>query len=339
MADSVGSAVPAMGGFNVLSGMASSMWNDMLLSNDEKRRFRMQNSLMRNQNALLRENNRSAASDYVTGLKLAGLNPALAHSGNFSPAQPSQGSVSSGGASASPVDFASVAQMLSSAKLADAEAAKASEDARSVKISNDNAESANKAVSSRLSSMASEILRNAKDKPRDSVNLAVDILQNQDLLNRGYVQGLGDYLSWRRNHSKASQEQVENAFWQDVWTQRNSDSSIASAVADLPAWEKEKLFKELEYTTTQIARLESDQSLDENRRELIMQQVAQSRAQMEKIISSDVSGNFSRGDYARGTLELVVMFIQALGGALGLRLGKGVPNSTTYNTTNIIQKE
>lgn len=330
-------AMPAM---NVLGNMANSMWNDMMLSRDEKRRWRMGNAQMRLQYNLNRQLAQNAASDAVQGYKAAGVSPALASAGKFTTqsVSPTAGPAS-GGASAGPVDFASVAQMLSSAKLADAEASKASEDARATKISNDNAEAANKAVRSRLSAMASEILRTPKDKPRDVVNFAVDILQNSDLLSRGYMQGLGDYLAWRRNHSKASEEQVENAFWQDVWTQRNDDSSIASAVADLPAYDKEKLLKEIEYTTTQIARLESDQSLDEQRRDMLLQQIEQSKASMEKIISSDVSGNFSRGEYTRGVLELVVMFVEALGAAVGLRFGKGVPNNTTYNTTNIIRRE
>lgn len=328
----------AMGGFQFISNMANSMFNDMLLERDEKRREKSSLRMMNAQNDLLRENNRSAASDYVTGLKLAGLNPALAHAGNFSPAQPSQGNVSSGGAEMPPVDIASLVTASSNAKVADAQARNLEAQNSLIKAQAQNvqADTNNKNASLRgveaesgsklidynrkresdaqarrnMLYFAQSIIDEYDDYSDSEVDFAYSLLRNKDLLNSGTLDGLNAFVNYRRNYSVADKELAVNAFERSVADLKNSNG-VASKIYDMDVHNRELLFRQVQKVAEEISKIRADTDLSKEQKKKVVQEANRASVDAEKIISSDVSGNFSRGEYKRAFLEVLVKFLDA----------------------------
>lgn len=335
----------AMAGFNVLGNMANSMWNDQMLARDEKRRYNANIREMQAQNLLLRRNSKEAASDYVTGLKLAGLNPALAHAGNFSPAQPSQGSLGSGGAETPPVDVASLMTASSNAKVANAQAdnlkaqnALIREQAKNVKADTHNkyldswnkdasyrgifADSTSKEIDAKrkaesdaqarrnLLRLADEIISNYGEYDDSAVDFAYSLMRNKHLISTGTLDGLNAFVNFRRNYSSADKELAQNAFDRAVADLKNSQG-VASQIYDMDVKNRDFLLRNVEKVATEIAKLEADTELSKEQKNKVVEDAKRASADAERIISSDVSGNFSRGDYKRAFIELLVRFLDA----------------------------
>lgn len=335
----------AMAGYNVLGNMANSMWNDRMLAVDEKRRYRYSIAGMHQQNLLLRKNAQEAASDYVTGLRLAGLNPALAHAGSFSPAQPSQGSVGSGGAETPPVDVASLMTASSNAKVASAQAdnlkaqnALIREQAKNVKADTHSkyldawnkdasyrgisADSASKEIDVKrktesdaqarrnLLRLADEIISNYEDYDDSAVDFAYSLMRNKDLISTGTLDGLNAFVNFRRNFSSADKELAQNAFERAVAELKNSQG-VASKIYDMDVKNRDLLLRNVEKVASEIAKLEADTELSKEQKNKVVEDAKRASADAEKIISSDVSGNFSRGDYKRAFVELLVRFLDS----------------------------
>lgn len=329
-----------MSGVQVLGNMATSMFNDMLLERDEKRREKSSLRMMQAQNDLLRENNRNAASDYVTGLKLAGLNPALAHAGNFSPAQPSQGNVSSGGAEMPPVDIASLVTASSNAKVANAQARnlEAQNDLIKAQAQNVQADTNNKNASLRgveaesgsklidynrkresdaqakrnMLYFAQSIINEYEDYSDSEIDFAYSLLRNKDLLNSGTLDGLNAFVSYRRNYSLADKELAVNAFERSLADLKNSNG-VASKIYDMDVYHRELLLRQVQKVAEEIGKIRADTDLSKEQKKKVIQEANRASVDAEKIISSDVSGNFSRGEYKRAFLEVLVRFLDAFG--------------------------
>lgn len=327
-----------LSGVQVLGNMATSMFNDMLLERDEKRREKSSLRMMQAQNDLLRENNRNAASDYVTGLKLAGLNPALAHAGNFSPAQPSQGNVSSGGADVPPVDIASLVTASSNAKVASAQARnlEAQNDLIKAQAQNVQADTNNKNASLRgveadsgsklidynrkretdaqarrnMLYFAQSIIDEYEDYSDSEVAFAYSLLRNKDLLNSGTLDGLNAFVNYRRNYSSADKELAVNAFERALADLKNS-SGLASKIYDMDVHNRELLLRQVQKVAEEIGKIRADTDLSKEQKQKVIQDAKRASADAEKIISSDVSGNFDRGDYSRAFTELLVTFLRS----------------------------
>lgn len=335
-----------MSGVQVLGNMATSMFNDMLLERDEKRRENSSLRMMNAQNDLLRENNRNAASDYVTGLKLAGLNPALAHSGNFSPAQPSQGNVSSGGAEMPPVDIASLVTASSNAKVANAQARnlETQNDLIKAQVQNVQADTNNKNAGlpgvqadsdSKLIELkrkresdaqarrnmlyfAQSIIDEYEDYSDSEVDFAYTLLRNKDLLNTGTLDGLNAFVNYRRNYSSADKELAVNAFERSLADLKNS-SGLASKIYDMDVHNRELLLRQVQKVAEEIGKIRSDTDLSKEQKKKVIEDAKRASADAEKIISSDVSGNFSRGDFKRAFAELLVSFLKSFAEASARR--------------------
>lgn len=327
-----------MSGVQVLGNMATSMFNDMLLERDEKRREKSSLRMMEAQNDLLRENNRNAASDYVTGLKLAGLNPALAHAGNFSPAQPSQGNVSSGGAEMPPVDIASLVTASSNAKVANAQARnlEAQNDLIKAQVQNVHADTNNKNASFRgveaesgsklidynrkresdaqakrnMLYFAQSIINEYEDYSDSEIEFAYSLLRNKDLLNTGTLDGLNAFVNYRRNYSTADKELAVNAFERSLADLKNSNG-VASKIYDMDVQNRELLLRQVQKVAEEISKIRADTDLSKEQKKKVIQEANRASVDAEKIISSDVSGNFSRGEYKRAFLEVLVKFLDA----------------------------
>lgn len=334
-----------MSGVQVLGNMATSMFNDMLLERDEKRREKSSLRMMNAQNDLLRENNRNAASDYVTGLKLAGLNPALAHAGNFSPAQPSQGNVSSGGAEMPPVDIASLVTASSNAKVANAQARNLETQNRNLETQNDlikaqvrnvladtnnknaglrgvEADSDSKLIDltrkretdaqarRNMLYFAQSIIDEHEDYSDSEVEFAYSLLRNKDLLNTGTLDGLNAFVSYRRNYSSADKELAVNAFERSLADLKNSNG-LASKIYDMDVFHRELLLRQVQKVAEEIGKIRADTDLSKEQKKKVIQDAYRASVDAEKIISSDVSGNFSRGEYKRAFLEVLVRFLDA----------------------------
>lgn len=329
-----------LSGVQVLGNMATSMFNDMLLERDEKRREKSSLRMMQAQNDLLRENNRNAASDYVTGLKLAGLNPALAHAGNFSPAQPSQGNVSPGGAEVPPVDIASLVTASSNAKVANAQARNLEAQNSLIKAQTQNvqADTNNKNAGLRgveadsdskllelkrkreadaqakrnMLYFAQSVIDEYEDYSDSEVAFAYSLLRNKDLLNSGTLDGLNAFVSYRRNYSSADKELAVNAFERSLADLKNS-SGLASKIYDMDVHNRELLLRQVQKVAEEIAKIRADTDLSKEQKKKVIQEANRASVDAEKIISSDVSGNFSRGEYKRAFLEVLVRFLDAFG--------------------------
>ena len=337
----------AMAGFNFLGNMATSMWNDQMLARDEKRRYNASSRLMEKQNTLLRRNNREAAQDYVTGLKLAGLNPALAHAGNFSPAQPSQGNVGSGGAETPPVDVATLMTAGSNAKIADAQAKNleaqnalikaqarnvqadthnknldawtkdasyggVSADTKSKEIDVKRKEEADAQAKRNLMYLADEIIDNYEDYPDSSVEFAYAMKRNKDLISTGTLDGLNAFIQMRRNFSNADRELAQNAFDRAV-ADLKSSNGVAGKIYDMDVQKRELLLRNIQKVADEIGKIRADTELSKEQKKMVAEQAKRASADAERIISSDVSGNFDRGEYKRAVLELLVKFLDTVG--------------------------
>lgn len=336
-----------MSGVQVLGNMATSMFNDMLLERDEKRREKSSLRMMNAQNDLLRENNRNAASDYVSGLKLAGLNPALAHAGNFSPAQPSQGNVSSGGAEMPPIDVASLVTASSNAKVANAQARnlEAQNDLIKAQTHNVQADTNNKNASLRgleadsgsklidynrkreadaqarrnMLYFAQSIIDDYEDYSDSEVSFAYSLLRNKELLNSGTLDGLNAFVNYRRNYSTADKELAVNAFERSLADLKNSNG-VASKIYDMDVQNRELLLRQVQKVAEEIAKIRSDTELSKEQKRKVIQDAKRASADAERIISSDVSGNFSRGEFKRAFAELLVSFLKSFAEVSARRL-------------------
>ena len=183
---------------------------------------------------------RNSARNMVEGYKMAGLSPALASGGNFSPA--SMPSAPMQNKQAPQMDLASAVQAAKAVELADAQSDNLGEQTRALKIDNDRKE--------QQDSNYNAIMTNTIEKWRDALpegdymrDVYDDILAEPEKFNKGSFDALKDATDFSAFVREAV-ARAESANLRALVARKQSEGGIYAVLAKMPEAELNALYKE-----------------------------------------------------------------------------------------------
>lgn len=200
-------------------------------------------------NKLARENAEMEPLLKVRGMKLAGLNPALANGGSFSGLAPAQGSTSASPLSMQSPDFSKLAQN----SLIEAQTRNLESQTRSKNIENkreiDKDLSANAQFRAQLENWL-------KTEPEDSDKYASAkwLLAQDSVFSLGSIEGSERAMQWREAYSRTTANEVGNKFAQLV-SEAKIKGQVPEVLAKLDHWQLKKLGVDLAEAQTRILAL------------------------------------------------------------------------------------
>lgn len=239
------------------------------------------------------------ASNQTKGLQMAGLNPALASEGKFSPASVSAPSVPN--MPFPSVDFAQSSLMSAEAKKAEAEA-------ESIKIDNENKLDANMTAVYNLENFFNGLQREALEDGD------LDLAENYSRLSSqvgsvGALRSLHDYFNmadssvqYRLHHidyqftSKVVDEQLKKGYFRDV--------------AKLPRTERLKFAKEIDHLNHVIKNLDMSTVKTSHDITLTDAEIERVKYLARQINNSDVNSMVAEGKYAQAAAVIATHWIE-----------------------------
>lgn len=295
---------------------------------------------------LAREARRNSAMDNVAGLKAAGLSPVLATGGSF-------GSVSSGGSASAPTlpsargglgklalesqrYHDSERELMSSNSLnlrADAELKR--EEARGMRIDNDNKDSANKVTSSLINDTLNDLIVNGKETSR-SYNWAVAIKNSLDnnQFNMGVLNGFKAFLSGKNDINEYKVNELTNLFSYKILANQVYNQKLIDTLASVPAEQAEQI-KEVTsqlFIKTSLLMAQLDQTNAETANIKAQKRVIEETARnLDTLIRSthhkDLISMWEDGEYSNLFFGSIIQMLQSapsfIGGVVGGKIGSG----------------
>lgn len=258
---------------------------------------------------------RDSAQNVVAGYKMAGLSPALASSGNFSPA-----SMPSAPLGSSEVPKSSLLESMalsSQMKLQDAEARKTEAEAeeKEIEVKRKGDEDATYALN-----MKQFFLQQAKDAPsvelRDFYNKMADVTAS-----KGSAQGLAGYFDLQGKSYKTRADIITDkvrAYVEDfrLGQVRSEDlkNPLFAALVKMPEKQLEKTIQEIGYLGAMTEYYNTMKDLGKKDVELTTEEIEQIKAMTEHIKNTDVKQLIDKGDYKGAAIAFLCLILEAFAG-------------------------
>lgn len=234
-----------------------------------------------------------AAKNTVEGYKLAGLNPALAANGNFSPAIGGSPAVSTSAPQMSAPDIAALQLSDANSRLANAQAEKAEVEAERMRHEDAGSNSVLKSTAERILNDSAHPLSDSDRAYWESVKLAAE----DGKFNLGDVQSQHNLENLVQNHSKTFDE-----VYSKLYSERLMKAYLSHDVPETMANMKEAEFKQLALTLGKISaetlKLNSDVTLNVAKQREIEAHIQELLAQAKSIYHGDIASMWQAGDYS-----------------------------------------
>lgn len=300
-------------GFSMSGKMAESgvnaMLSDRMDARHQGREATLNSRSMAHAQQLNLKNLQQAPSAYVQGLKSAGINPALALSGQVPVGQSPSALGTAGGASFSPgtdslAPASAALQVKKQMEMTDSEielnkstAAKNRSEARQVDIENKHTESQDALLSS---SMRTFLIEMAESTDNDFIRGYLEkTLEENKEFDAGSVRGFSEmFFEFSQKERDRELDYIAKEMDKKVKSMALADDAIAESVARRPYDERVELYKRMALMNMQIYSLAAESSLTENKREHLRAQVANLNAMTTKLYHSDPAAMWQAGDYS-----------------------------------------
>lgn len=288
---------------------------------------------------------RNAAKNMVEGYKMAGLSPALASGGNFSPAPMSSAPMQQ--KQAPQLDLVSAVQAAKAAELADAQQANLGEQTRALKIENDRKQQED--------SNYNAIMTNTIEKWRDALpegdemrDVYDDILAEPDKFNKGSFDALKDATDFSAFVREAV-ARADTANLRSLVARKQSEDGIYAKMAQMPDAELKALYKEAALKVA-LAKNAAAQTKTEGEKLKELQAQQKKLAAEAANIAEDTRrmrfgkyGNmYDHGDYSAAMAEIVGEAAETTAKTAGeetVKLGADVVRAKTGTPHGLIRSE
>lgn len=289
--------------------MGMQMVGQSMLQKDAQR-YNTESMKMANRMAVANQIN--SARNVVEGYKRAGLSPALAANGNFSPAQAPSAPSSPMGSVAAPSVAASVME-LSQAKLLDAEARKANAEA-------DRMEHEDSGANNVIKSFAERVLNDsAHDMSPDDVAYweSVKRQASEGDYNVGDIDSQHRLENLIQNHT-----QTFDSVYSHLYQERLMQAYLSHEVPEVMANMREGEFKQLALVMGKLSaetlKINSDVVLNTAKEREIEANIQKLLAEAKSIYHGDISAMWQAGDYSALLSKLTYDTAQSLIGFAGM---------------------
>lgn len=331
-------------GYSMSGKMAESglnaMLSDRMDARHQGREATLNSRSMAHAQQLNLQNLQQAPGAYVQGLKAAGINPALAVSGQVPVGQSPSALGTAGGAGFTPgtdslAPASAALQARKQMEMTDSEielnkstAAKNRSEARQVDIENKHSESQDSLLSSSMRTFLTEMVETT-DNDFIRGYLEKTLEENKEF-DAGSVRGFSEmFFEFSQKERDRELDYIAKEMDKKVKLRALSDDAIAESVARRPYDERIEMYKRMALMNMQIYSLAAESSLTENKREHLRAQVANLNAMTTKLYHSDPAAMWQAGDYSAffsslaydGVNSAANGFGFGAGAALGSRLG------------------
>lgn len=329
-------------GGKLLESGVNTLLQDKEDSRHQEREFTYNEKSSKNQQVRNLQNLQNAPSAYVQGLKRAGINPALAVSGQVPVGQSTALATSGTGHMVPGTDSLAPAAAALQAKkqmdILDSEvelnkstAEKNRSEAHQVDIENKHSESQDAMLSSSMRSFLGE-MADSTDNPFIRGFLEKTLEENQEF-DLGSVRGFSEmFFEFSQRERDRELDFIAKEMDKKVKRMALADNAVAEAIARKPYDDRVELYKRVALMNMQIYSLAAESSLTEDKREHLQAQIAQLKQLTTSIYHSDKAALWQAGDYSAffsqlgydGVAEAAHGFGFGAGAALGSRLGGSV---------------
>lgn len=259
-------------------------------------------------NQMNQQNQREAGLNNVFSLKNAGLSPALANTGNFSPVQTSP--LAAGIAQAP--NMLEAAQIAQNQSLIDEQVALLGAQREHQELQNTRLRDEDLTIDSNLRGW---IQQQIKENPHLS-GFYDEILNRNELYSKGSLDGIIDFSSALATISDNDLKKLSNKFFGMV-KNHQIDNGIYRILGDMPKLEQENFFRNWSKISAEVAKLLVDTDLDKTK-------IVETNANIHKIIQDtkseyhkDYAAMIENKDYLSAAISLLGATVQAFGTGAG----------------------
>lgn len=294
---------------------------------------------------LSQEAQRNAARNMVEGYKMAGLSPALAAGGNFSPA--SMPSAPMQNKQAPQMDLASAVQAAKAAELSDAQQANLGEQTRSLKIENDRREQEDSNYNTIMVNTI-EKWRDALPKDHSLRSVYDDILAEPDKFNKGSFNALKDATDFSAFVREAV-ARAEGANLRALIARKQSEDGIYKQLAQMPDAELQALYKEAALKVALAKNAEAQAKSEGEHLKKLQKEQSKLEAEAANIAEDTRRMRFGKygnmydhGDYGAAMAEIVGETAETTAKTAGeetVKLGADVIRAKTGTPHGLIRSE
>lgn len=307
-----GSAASSAGG-----GMANYYTNKMLARQEQSNYVKNQHMLQ----DISQSNQRNSAKNIVQGAKLAGLSPAIASAGNFSPAQMASAPLQSKQVNVQTPNLVEAMAVANQSKLIEAQTAniQADTDLKTIQAGRQGDEDAIIDVNIKNALIAQ---RDASTSPEEK-QAYNNLLVSTAVFSKGSLEGLSEFKGFEQKLSDVNLKKFQNDFETRVLELKSSNEAAASLAA-MPELERRQIIQGLSESLIRMYKMRSDVAVNEADIPKIKAETAKIATETKSIYHSDYNQLIDNDDYRAALVNIAKDVLKGVSAGAGFAAGSRV---------------